>query len=140
MVARVPIFAELDAEELAQIMRCLSSRSCEEDEIVVRKGEPADSMYFITAGEVEIELPDKPVRLSSGDFFGEIAILTHTERTATVKAVTRAKLLVLDAKDLHHLMDRSPRMAKQIHDVAKARVDPARKGDLDPEELKHHEA
>jgi hypothetical protein len=31
-------------------------------------------------------------------------------------------------------------MAKQIHEVAKARVDPARKGDLDPEELKHHEA
>jgi voltage-gated potassium channel len=140
MVARVPIFAELDADELAQIMRCLSSRSCEEEEIIVRKGEPADSMYFITAGEVEIELPDKPVRLSSGDFFGEIAILAHTERTATVKAVTRAKLLVLDARDLHHLMDRSPRMAKQIREVAKARVDPAREGDLDPEELRHHES
>jgi voltage-gated potassium channel len=138
MVARVPIFAELDADELAQIMRCLSSRSCEEGEIIVHKGEPADSMYFITAGEVEIELPDKPVRLTSGDFFGEIAILPHTERTATVKAATRAKLLVLDAKDLNHLMDHSPRMANQIHTVAKARQDSPERGDLDPDELRHH--
>jgi voltage-gated potassium channel len=122
MVARVPLFADLDADELSEIMRFLRSQSCEPDEMVVRRGEPADSMYFIAAGEVEIELPEKRVVLGPGHFFGEIAILRKSERTATVRARKHLKLLVLDSADLQHLMDRSPRMAQRIREMAEKRV------------------
>jgi voltage-gated potassium channel len=122
MVARVPLFAGLDADELSEILRSLRSQSCERGEVIVRRGEAAESMYLIAEGEVEIELPDRRVTMGPGHFFGEIAALKKSERSATVRALDHAKLLVLDAADLHHLMDRSPRMAERIREVAAERV------------------
>jgi voltage-gated potassium channel len=124
MVARVPLFSDLDADELSQIIRHLRSQSCERDEIIARRGEPADCMYLIASGEVEIELPDRRVVLGPGHVFGEIAVLRKSERTATVRARDHTKLLVLEAADLHHLMDRSPRLAERIREVAEKRVGP----------------
>lgn len=121
MVARVPIFAQLDATELQAIMEHLHSKHCIRGEIIVHRGEPADAMYFIASGRVEIELQPNPVIMGPGDFFGEMAILTHSPRSATVRALTACRLLVLDARDLNHLLDHSPRMAEQIRTVAAAR-------------------
>jgi voltage-gated potassium channel len=95
-------------------------------------------MYFIAAGEVEIELKNERVRLGAGHFFGEVAALRRTRRSATVTAVTRTNLLVLDAHDLHVLMDREPRIAERIHEVARSRLGGdviSPKGDLVAEEL-----
>jgi voltage-gated potassium channel len=108
MVARVPLFAELQATDIADIMRLLHAQQVEPGDVVARRGEPAHSMYFIAAGEVEIELKHERVRLGAGQFFGEIAALRRTRRTATVTAVSRTSLLMLEARDLHVLMDREP--------------------------------
>ena len=138
MVARVPLFADLQATEIADIMRLLHAQQVEPGDVIVRRGEPAHSMYFIAAGEVEIELKHERVRLGAGHFFGEVAALHRTRRSATVTAVTRTGLLVLDAHDLHVLMDREPRIAEHIREVARARVGGdmvTRKGDLVVEEL-----
>jgi voltage-gated potassium channel len=99
-------------------------------------------MYFIAAGEVEIELKHERVRLGAGQFFGEIAALRRTRRTATVTAVSRASLLMLEAHDLHVLMDREPRIAEHIREVARTRLGGdvvTRKGDLVMEELEEAE-
>ena len=79
-------------------------------------------MYFIAAGEVEIELPNERVRLSAGEFFGEIAVLKRTKRSATVTAISRTNLLILDAHDLHALMDRDPRIAEHVRAAARKRT------------------
>ncbi len=138
MVARVPLFAELQATEIADIMRLLRAQQVEPGDVIAKRGEPGHSMYFIAAGEVEIELKHERVRLGAGHFFGEVAALHRTRRSATVTAVTRTSLLVLDAHDLHVLMDREPRIAEHIREVARARVGGdvvTRKGDLVVEEL-----
>lgn len=122
MVARVPLFSELDASEIAEIMRLLRARQVEPGEVIVRRGEPGHSMYFIAAGEVEIELPHERARLGVGHFFGEVAVLRRTRRSANVAAVMRTSLLVLDAQDLHALMERDPRIAERVHDVARGRL------------------
>ena len=122
MVAKVPLFAELNAGEIADIMRLLRAQQVEPGGMIVRRGEPAHSMYFIAAGEVEIELPDERVRLGVGHFFGEIAVLRRTRRSATVTAVTRTSLLVLDAADLHALMERDPRIAERVREAARGRL------------------
>lgn len=125
MVAKVPIFADLDAADLSGIMRFLNSRSCEIGQAVVRRGEPGHSMYFITAGHCEVELPTNSVRLGPGDFFGEMALLHGRERNATVTAATSCKLLVLESGDLHYLMDQNPKMAARIREVADRRAQEA---------------
>src|SRR5262249_29827067 len=71
MVARVPLFAELQATDVADIMRLLRAQQVEAGDIIAKRGEPAHSMYFVAAGEVEIELKHERVRLGAGHFFGD---------------------------------------------------------------------
>ena len=133
MLARVPLFSHLGAAEIADIMRLLRAHTIESGEILVRRGDAASSMYFITAGEVEIELPTQRVRLSDGTFFGEIALLHRTKRSGTVTATRKTKLLALDAQDFHALIERVPDLAAHVHRTAKARLADtaqAQKGDL----------
>jgi len=124
MISRVPLFAELDAAEISDIMELLRAQVVEPGEVIMRAGDSARSMYFIAAGEVEIELKGRKdrVRLGVGQFFGEVALLRRTRRTATVTAVTRTNLLGLDAHDLHALMQRDHRIAERIKEVVEHRV------------------
>src|SRR5499427_363756 len=124
MISRVPLFAELDAAEITDIMELLRAQVVEAGEIIMRAGDEARSMYFIAAGEVEIALKGKkePLRLGVGAFFGEVAVLRRARRSATVVAIARTNLLVLDAHDLHALMQRDPRVAERIEDVVEKRV------------------
>src|SRR5205085_1071759 len=73
MVARVPLFAELNASDIADIMRLLRAQQIEAGVVIARRGDPAHSMYFVAAGEVEIELKHERMRLGAGHFFGEVA-------------------------------------------------------------------
>lgn len=122
MVARVPLFAELTASEIADIMRLLRAQQVEPGATIARRGDPAHSMYFIAAGEVDIELPHDRVRLGVGHFFGEIAVLRRARRSANVTAASRVSLLVLDARDLHALMERDARIASHIREVVRGRL------------------
>ncbi|MDA9508951.1 cyclic nucleotide-binding protein [Bradyrhizobium sp. CCBAU 11386] len=133
MLARVPLFSHLSASEIADIMRLLRARTIEQGEVLVRRGDAASSMYFITAGEVEIALPSQHVRLADGTFFGEIALLHKTKRSGTVTATRKTRLLVLDAQDFHALIARMPTLAEHVHTTAKARL--ADTGDLALAEL-----
>jgi voltage-gated potassium channel len=122
MVARVPLFEELRASDIADIMRLLRAQQVEPGATIARRGEPAHSMYFVAAGEVEIELKHQRVRLGPGHFFGEVAALRRARRSATATALTRTSLLVLDAHDLHALMEREPRVAERIREVVRSRI------------------
>jgi voltage-gated potassium channel len=133
MVARAPLFSTLDASAIAEIMRYLRAQSLPAGALVVRRGEPAHSMYFIAAGEVEVELAEGPTRLGEGQFFGEVAVLRKTSRTANVRAVTPIKLLALDAFDLHVFLQRNPEVGRRIEEVAASRAEfrpHSRNGDL----------
>lgn len=138
MVAKVPLFSGLDAGEIAAVMRLLRAQQFEPGAVIVRRGEPGHSMYFIAAGEVEITLPDHQTRLGVGHFFGEVAVLQRTRRSATIAAVTRTSLLVLDASDMHALMERDPRIGERLRDIARTRLKReliTPKGDLVTEEV-----
>ena len=138
MIARVPLFAGLDAGEISDIMQLLRAQVVEQYQVIVRAGEPAHAMYFIAAGEVEVALPHTNVRLGTGQFFGEVSVLRRARRSATVTALMRTNLLVLDAQDLHALMQRDSRIAHRIKEVVKNRVGRevvSPKGDIVTEEI-----
>lgn len=136
MIAKVPLFAELDAAEIVDISELLRSQLAEAGEVIVREGDHAHSMYFIAAGEVEVTVGKKKVKLGEGQFFGEVAVLKNERRSGTVTALTRTSLLVLSAQDLHALMKRDPRVAERIKDVVEKRiggkVDTAKADDVKP--------
>jgi voltage-gated potassium channel len=124
-VAKVPIFAGLDARQIADIARLLKPQLAPPRYLIVHRGDAADAMYFILTGEVEVEIAN-PVRLRSGQFFGEIALLRDSERTASVTAVTECHLLRLDVGDFRRLMSQYPKLEAAIRKVAESRMPAAR--------------
>ncbi len=134
MVARVPLFQDLKAAEIAEIAKLLRAQSVSSGDVVTRKGDPASSMYFIASGAVEASFGDTRLRLEEGAFFGELAILGDRRRTATVTAIADAQLLVLDTHDLHALMRRKPAVARNILEEVSRRQEMF-DGDLSEEEV-----
>jgi voltage-gated potassium channel len=142
MVARVPLFADLNAGEIADIMRLLRSQTIESGGTIARRGEPAHSMYFIAAGEVEIDLPEQRLRLGAGHFFGEIAVLRRARRSANVSAIGRTNLLILDAHDFRALMARQRHLATRVRAAIRDRIGAelvTAHGDLVTEEIANAE-
>jgi voltage-gated potassium channel len=142
MVAKVPLFAELEAGDIADIMQLLRAQTVEPGAVIARRGDPAHSMYFIASGEVAIALQDQTVRLSAGHFFGEVAVLRQARRSATVTALTRANLLVLDGHDLRALMTRDSRVAARMREMVKQRLGRevvSERGDIVTEEIEEGE-
>ncbi|MDQ2694788.1 MAG: cyclic nucleotide-binding domain-containing protein [Pseudomonadota bacterium] len=79
-------------------------------------------MYFISTGAVEVRLESGPVRLGSGDFFGEIALLTRQPRSADVAAIGYCQLLGLSTRDFHQLLDDYPDLRETITRTARERM------------------
>ena len=121
-VARVPLFARLDATAIASVAQLLKPRSVSANQAIVRRGDVADSMYFIMEGEVEVELTPTPVRLKQGEFFGEIALIQNIRRTATIFSITNCRLLVLEAVDFHRLVDQIPELKDHIEHTSEERL------------------
>jgi voltage-gated potassium channel len=121
MVARVPLFARLDAAAIAGLVGMLRARTVPAGTTIIRKGGRGDAMYFIASGRVEVESANDKVVLQEGDFFGEIALLSREPRSATVTALRPTDLLVLDADDFLRLVDRLPDIGAKVQAVAKER-------------------
>jgi voltage-gated potassium channel len=126
MVSKLPLFTRLDASRIAEIANLLKRRLVPAEYSIVRRGETADSMYFILTGEVEVDVQPTPLRLGRGQYFGEIALLNDTVRNATVTAVSDCQLLSLDAADFRRLLNTHPDLKKEISQVAQERMPPSR--------------
>jgi voltage-gated potassium channel len=89
---------------------------------VLRRGDPGDSMFFISSGEVEVRLPTGgSVRLGDGAFFGEMALLNRQPRTASVATTRPTTLLVLYASDFYEIAAHIPALAEAVENEARRR-------------------
>jgi len=124
LVAKVPLFRSLDAARIAAVAGVLRARRAERGERLIRKGDQADSMYFIVSGEVEVdqETAAPKGRLAAGDFFGEIALIADRTRTATITALSACKLLVLHKDDFESFMQAHPDLRDAVRVAAKKRL------------------
>ena len=122
MLERVPLFADLSPERLTSIATLLRPRLAVPDERIISTGEHGDRMFFVASGAVEVRLTPEPVRLGSGEFFGEIALLTHRPRMADVVALGYCQLLVLHTRDFDRLLEGDPGLRQRIDRVAQQRL------------------
>jgi voltage-gated potassium channel len=121
LVAKVPLFQRLSAARIAAVAAILKPVRVESGDQVVRRGEAADAMYFILSGELEVETPGGGIALRAGEFFGEMALLEHGMRSATVVARTNCDLLMLQATDFRHLLASAPDLESEIRRIAAER-------------------
>jgi signal transduction histidine kinase len=129
----VPFFSHLSNEQLGQLARRGGMLTAEAGEIVVREGDPADSMYIIVQGEIRIYKADAEgteitlATLSAGSFFGEMAFLDEGKRSASVACVKAGQFFILgrpafldllamsDATVIHRLFTA---LARRVHDTS----------------------
>ncbi|KAL7872507.1 hypothetical protein SRHO_G00074900 [Serrasalmus rhombeus] len=97
--------SRLDEEQISMMVELLTSLDrCPGDEII-KEGTEGDSMYIVAAGELKVTQSGRDLRtLTSGDVFGELAILYNCKRTASVKAVTAVRLWCIDRQTYRSIM------------------------------------
>jgi voltage-gated potassium channel len=121
LVTAVPFLRNLDAPAIIELTRMLRHLDLPGHSVVVRRGRAGDCMYFIAAGEVEVQVEPNPVRLAAGSFFGEFALLDGGPRSATVMTTAPSTLLVLDVTDFRAFTAHHPELARQVELESKRR-------------------
>jgi CRP-like cAMP-binding protein len=104
---RVPLFAELDRRQLKRLADRFRERTVKQGTTPVQEGEMSGVGFFVVAdGEAIVTVDGAEVRrLGPGDHFGELALVSESERTATVTAATDLRLLEIpfwDFRDFAH--------------------------------------
>lgn len=120
MVTGVPLFSGLDAASVAEVMRSLTSATYEPGALICRAGQPARAVFVIAEGEAEADGAGGCRTLGAGQCFGEAAVLQGRPMEVTVRAVTRVKVLALDADELHHLRATRPAIGLVIATLAES--------------------
>jgi CRP/FNR family transcriptional regulator, cyclic AMP receptor protein len=111
----IPLFARFDRKHLERLGMLTEEVDVPAGKVLIRQGELGDDMMIIVSGTVEVERDGARVnRLGPGEFFGEIALIDRGPRTATVTADTPCRLLDINHRDFHALMDEFPDVAAQV--------------------------
>ena len=116
----IPLFRDLSPKELRILERVVHIRTYSPGEPVFQETEPGAGMYVIRSGRVDIVVnyqTDNPLILSemeAGDFFGEMALLGDTSRSATAVARGRAELIGFFHPDLMEIINTHPEMGAKI--------------------------
>lgn len=114
LVSKVPFFQSLDPSAITDITHMLRHLEVPERTAIIRRGKVGDCMYFIAAGEVQVDVKPSPVRLGTGAFFGELALLGDSVRTANVTTTMPSTLLILDLADFRTLTAHHPDLKRAI--------------------------
>jgi Na+:H+ antiporter len=121
LIERLDLLSGLDERQLDRVARLLRPRFTVPNERIIRKGDRGDAVFFIVSGAVEVALPAGPVRLGSGEFFGEMALLSGRPRQADITALTYCRLLVLRKADFERFMTANPEAREAINRIAASR-------------------
>jgi CPA2 family monovalent cation:H+ antiporter-2 len=121
LAERFPLFARLSPEQREVVILHFRPHAAGPGERIIRKGDKADAAYFISAGEVEVEVGRRRIRLGPGDFFGEMALISGQPRSAHVTALDYCSLLQLTTGDFREMLRRYPDIRTQIADLAAQR-------------------
>lgn len=121
LVERFPLFAGLTPEQRETLVLHFLPREAQPGERIIRAGDEADAIYFISSGEVEVAVAGRKLKIDAGGFFGEMALLSGQARSADVTALDFCKFLTLGRSDFLRLLRRHPEMRTQIAALAEQR-------------------
>ncbi|MCU0644730.1 MAG: cyclic nucleotide-binding domain-containing protein [bacterium] len=120
ILKKVPFFKELKKSELREFKRIIHQRFYKKNEIIFYEGEPGVGMYVIEQGKIGIyknfdeKAREELASLLPGEFFGEMALLDESARSATAIALENSTILGVFRPDLFDLINRNPRLGNKI--------------------------
>ncbi|MEO5935858.1 MAG: cyclic nucleotide-binding domain-containing protein, partial [Terriglobales bacterium] len=129
---RIKLFSGLSVDECQHVVKRMKRRDFPPNQIIVREGAPGNSMFFITAGLVEIRKKDPNTgidflltEMGPGQNFGEMSLLTGKPRTASVSALQPTTCAVLEQKDFQELFMQYPKIGLALTTILADRVEQA---------------
>ena len=115
LLKRVPLFAECSKRELAEIAHVADEIDVEGGKVLTREGDSGREFFVIVEGAADVQRKGRKVRtLGSGDFFGEIALVSKRPRTATVTTTVPGSLLVVTDRAFRELMRKVPSIQLKV--------------------------
>ena len=122
LAARFPLFAGLTPEQREVLVLHFQPHTAEPGERVIRAGDPADALYLISKGEVEISIDGTRLKTQGpGDFFGEVGLLSGGRRSADVTALDYSRFAKLSGRDFHRFLRRYPEIHAHMTALAAER-------------------
>ena len=111
LLKSVPLFEHCSRRELSRIAAITDEVSVDGGKVLITEGERGREFFVIISGEVEVRRKGRKVAtLGPGTYFGEIALLSQRPRTATVKAITPLRVLVIADREFVDLLDAVPEL------------------------------
>lgn len=106
-----PFFEGLSPGDIDGIVHVGRPVSFEPGQTMVEQGDAGDGMYIIVSGTAEVDVGGRFHKLTSGDFFGEMALFTAGKRMATVKAIETVRALAIPAVGFQSFLLEHPAIA-----------------------------
>jgi CRP/FNR family cyclic AMP-dependent transcriptional regulator len=120
---RAPLFEGLSKKELAQLARVSDDLQVAPGTVLCREGKLGHEFFVIVDGEAEVTKDGKPIATrAGGEFFGEIALITTTKRTATVTATTPLRCFILTRGEFRRVLDENPVVQRKVMEALAERL------------------
>jgi CRP-like cAMP-binding protein len=121
-LAAIPLFADLDDDDLASISASAIEVEADEGEALATQGDLGHALFAIESGTVEVTADgERLATLGPGDVFGEMAVVAAGIRMATVVATSPVRLIAMLKRDVWALEQRSPETAARLRELLVSR-------------------
>ena len=126
LIKRVPLFAHLSKRQLEQIAQIADEIDLREGKEMTKQGSRGREFFVLLEGDADVKKDGRRInRMGSGDFFGEIALVSDTPRTATVIATSPVRALVITDRSFKRLMADTPEIQAKVLSALAERLAPA---------------
>ncbi len=123
LIKRVPLFSGCSKRELDEVAGIADEIELPAGSALTREGAAGHEFLVLVDGSAEVKRKGRMVnKLGSGDFLGEIALITGVPRTATVTTTRPSRMLVITARDFKALLRRTPSLQMKVLDALAARL------------------
>ena len=124
LLMRTPLFAECTKAELIEVAIIADEREASTGDRLTEEGQRGREFFVLVEGAVAVTSDGRKLAdLGPGDWFGEIAILTYKQRTATVTATSAVRLLVISDRAFRRVVETTPRIALKVLRTVAERLD-----------------
>jgi CRP-like cAMP-binding protein len=121
----IPLFAQCSKRDLGAISGIADEIDLNEGKELTRQGRPGREFFVLVDGTADVIKNNRKVNsLKSGDFFGEVALVHNAPRTATVKASSPVRALVITERNFKRLLDQQPEIQGKVLAALAERIAP----------------
>ena len=126
LIKRAPLFANCSKRELEQIASIADEIDLRAGKVLTEEGKPGREFFVLLEGSADVTKNGRRInRLAEGDFFGEIALVSRSPRTATVTATSPVRALVITDRSFRQLLEDSPQIQLKVLEALAERLAPA---------------